>query len=155
MSVASRRRSRHHGVRLGEAQVEPEGVLGAEVARPPGALADLLHDAAEGACRAIRGVEIADGHDDLDGVAALAGAAEATEVGVIADRRVSAPEAEQALPAAQHQVAAARRRLLLAYGGEAEAPVEALRDGEIRDVKLDEDVRTRRGDYGQATFPSL
>lgn len=144
-------------MRLGEADVEPEGILDPEVARAPCLQGQRLDDAARRARRPVRGLDVVDRDHDLHRVATLACRAERPEVGMLPDGRRAAPEAEHARVPPQHEIAVAVAGVLFAIDGEPEAAVEALREREIGNVQLDEDVGTRRGSssrrHAVAYFP--
>jgi hypothetical protein len=78
-----------------DANVVPEGILDAEVARPPWTPTQLLDDAPRAPSDRIGGVDVAHRHDDLDAVAALRRSTEPSEVRMPTDRRRAAPKAQQ------------------------------------------------------------
>lgn len=126
-------------MRLGETHIEAEGVLDAEIAHAPRLRDQRRHDAAHRPRDTIARIQLVNGHDDLDSVAALA-RGEAAKVRVLAHGRRAAPEAQDARAAPQDEVAVALPGRLLADGRETETAVEALRARKIGDVELDEDV---------------
>jgi len=119
-----------------EADVIAERILDSEIAHAPWTQAQVFDHAPRSSRHRVYATHVRDGNDDLDAIAPFGGARETTEVRVSTHRGCPAPEAEDRLVAAQHEVALVIARGLLALDPEAESAVEELRQPEIGNMEL-------------------
>jgi hypothetical protein len=118
-------------VLLRDPHVEAEGILDPEIARPPGTRLQLLDHAARPRRDRVHATDIRDRENYLDAVASLRGPRKATEVRMSAYCRGPAPETEDRLAAAQHEIAVVGDGGLVAHDAKAETSVEAFRESEV------------------------